>query len=224
MSKILLLSGGIDSTTLLAKLSAECRHYGTKLHSLIFDYGQTLIKEVDIARRNAVHYGALPVIFKVDFTALAPRCALLQGNEDNIPTGRSTDDIAQAGTPPTYVPFRNGIFLAYAVAYGEYHGIEDIYCGGNGLHSGNYWDDTAHFALAFTTAAQIGTAPEYGPVIHFPFSTITKQQIVQQGRQLGVDYTLTWSCYLNQQQPCGVCDSCVQRQQALAEESEHVRS
>jgi 7-cyano-7-deazaguanine synthase len=208
---VLLLSGGIDSTTLLAKLVAEGRHP----LCLIFDYGQSLIKEVTVAKKNAERYGCESMVLKTPLNFLGGVCSLLSGKDGEIVTGRSRGEIAASGTPSSYVPFRNGIFLAYAVALGEAKGLREIYCGGNGLSSGNYYDDTAAFASAFTDAAREGTSPEYMPTIWFPFSMISKADVVKIGNRLRVDYGLTWSCYKNNVRPCGECDSCVQREDAM---------
>lgn len=209
---VLLLSGGIDSTTVLAELVA----LGRAPHCLIFDYGQTLVKEVQVARDNAARYGAPSAVLRSCLEQLPGDCSLLQGDVSTISTGRSRNEIAAAGTPGSYVPFRNGIFLAYAVAWGESLGVEEIYCGGNGLDSGNYPDDTEDFALAMTVAARVGTSPQYRPTIRFPNARLTKAQVVANGLSLGVDYDKTWSCYKNDAAHCGQCDSCVQRQHALA--------
>lgn len=208
---VLLLSGGIDSTTLLAHLA----NLDMRPLCLIFDYGQTLRKEVGIAQQNARRYGCESRVIDLDLSWTAPRCGLFSGA---VPVKRSVNQIAAAGTPLTYVPFRNGVFLSVAVAYAEGHNLEKIYCGGNGLHSGNYWDDTTEFAAAFQQAARQGTSPYYHPEIIFTFANMPKHMVLEYGRSLGVDYTRTWSCYLNEDQPCGVCDSCVQRKAAFNHE------
>lgn len=209
---ILLLSGGIDSTVTMNVLARD----GFKVHALVFHYGQTLAKEVDVAIENHLHLyqrdrEATVEPIATNLSWLAPECALLAEGTKGIPLDRSLDTIAKSGTPPTYVPFRNGIMLAYAVAYGEAHGIESIFCGGNGLNSGNYYDDTAEFARAFQFAADEGTSPNYRPRILFPMADLPKREVVSLGIDLGVDFTKTWSCYLNGDHHCGRCDSCAQR-------------
>jgi 7-cyano-7-deazaguanine synthase len=208
---ILLLSGGIDSTTLLAKLVSEDQHP----LCLIFDYGQSLRKEIVIAKKNVERYGCESMVLETPLNYLGSVCSLLSGKDGEILTGRSLAEIAGGGTPSSFVPFRNGIFLAYAVAIGEARGLTEIYCGGNGLSSGNYYDDTAAFAAKFTVSAEEGTSPEYHPLILFPFSTISKREVVKAGSRLRVDYGLTWSCYKNKVRPCGECDSCKQREDAM---------
>lgn len=209
---ILLLSGGIDSTTLLAKLVDEGR---TPL-CMIFDYGQTLKREISVARANAREYGVPYLTLFAPLNFLPGNCSILAATDAHVATGRTLEQI-NAGTPSSYVPFRNGIFLAYAVAYAEGAGITDIYCGGNGLNSGQYPDDTAEFADAFQQAARLGTHRGYVPTINLPFSMIEKREIVELGRSLGVVYSRTWSCYKNGDNHCGECDSCLQRAIALGE-------
>jgi 7-cyano-7-deazaguanine synthase len=206
---VVLLSGGIDSTTALAL----ARHYGFDCHALIFDYGQRLARELDYAERNAQRHATVSTVVRAPMNWIDPACSLLGAAP--LQTGRSTSEIADSGPPTSYVPFRNGIMFAYAVAYGEARGIETIFGGCNGLQSGNYPDDTAEFGKAFTQAAQIGTQPGYQPRIWLPFATMPKAQIVGLGRRLGVDYTATWSCYDNGDRHCGRCDSCAQRRAAF---------
>lgn len=206
---LLLLSGGMDSTTVLAMLT----HQGYSVTALCFDYGQTLAKETAYARSNAERYGAKFILIKTPLDFLNSDCAILGGSQ--IPVDRTRDEIQSSGTPITYVPFRNGIFLAYAVAFGEEQNISEIYAGANGLNSGNYYDDTEAFANSFTKAANTGTSPEYHPQIIFPLAAKTKTQVRLIGESLGIDYDKqTWSCYTNNEIPCGICDSCIQRQEA----------
>lgn len=211
MNALLLLSGGIDSTTTLAWLVER----GKTVTALVFDYGQTLRKEIAVAYGNARRYDTKVTAIHFPMGWMPTRCSILCAHNTPLTVGRSRQQIAQQGTPSSYVPFRNGILLACAVAYGECLGIEDIYCGGNGLDSGNYWDDTRHFADAFTSAARIGTSPNYRPQIHYPMADKTKAEVVVWGLELGVEYANTWSCYQDRDSHCGVCDSCVQRRDAL---------
>jgi 7-cyano-7-deazaguanine synthase len=209
---ILLLSGGIDSTTVLVDLAFK----GYKVHCLIFDYGQSLIKEVELSRENAQAMGGVPAVLKTPFDFLPGEHALLGGGKE-IPKGRSIFEIGAGGTPDSYVPFRNGIFLAYAIAYGESAGIEEIFCGGNGLLSGNYWDDTSEFARIMGIAGSVGTDPGYTPLIQYPFAEVAKSEIVKLGQSYGFNYARTWSCYLNGESHCGECDSCKFRAIAMQE-------
>jgi len=215
---VILLSGGIDSTTCLARLQNMHLIDPEEIVALIFDYGQTLRRELDVAVDNAQKYGAQPKIVRVDLGWMAPECGLLKGNTEavkGLPKGRGRGQIEDGGTPPSYVPFRNGIFLAYAVGFAEAHGINSIYLGANGLDSGNYWDDRLEFVEAMERAAREGTDPSFHPRICAPFATWPKAKIVDLGRKLGVDYDATWSCYLDGEAHCGECDSCRQREDAL---------
>ncbi len=212
---ILLLSGGIDSTVALALY----RSWGAAVHAITFDYGQTLATECGVAKRNAEKYAATFQQIDIDPEPFAAGCSLLDRSV-HIATDRSLDDIDQ-GTPTSYVPFRNGIFLAYAVAIGEVNKIPYIVCGGNGLQSGQYPDDTGAFAKKFEAAAEEGTAPAYHPVIEFPNAHKAKADVVATGVKLGVDFSQTLSCYdpihrlLLPARHCGHCDSCVQRIAAM---------
>jgi 7-cyano-7-deazaguanine synthase len=207
---ILLLSGGIDSTTVLAQLVSD----GRVPLCLIFDYGQILREEVAVAVANASRYKASSSVLSLDMAFAAKVCSLLGGPP--IVQDQTIDQIDKGGLPTSYVPFRNGIFLAYAVAIGEVNQIGEIYAGANGLNSGDYPDDTAEFAEAFTQAARIGTGPKYKPSILFPLARCTKAQVVQRAIALGVDLMATLSCYQPQHgKHCGRCDSCIQRVHAM---------
>lgn len=212
---VLLLSGGIDSTTVLHKLVSE----GRKVACLIFDYGQSLIKEVEIARRNAHALGQDAYVITIDLSFSGSSCTLISDAE--IEQDRTFEQI-DAHVPTSYVEFRNGILLAYAVMFAECHGIHDIYGGFNGLGSGQYYDDTYQFAKAFELAANLGTSPDFELSIHAPFSSVSKAEIVKLGLALGVDYDTTWSCYNNGESHCGRCDSCKQRERALRDGGWHV--
>lgn len=205
---ILLLSGGIDSTTVLYDLTRK----GKTVLCLIFDYGQTLIKEVDIAVKNAKRLKQPYKVIKADLSDFGSSCTLISDNE--IETGRTFEQI-DSSVPSSYVEFRNGILLAYAVMIAESNGIHDIYGGFNGLDSGQYYDDTKAFIKAYEVAANLGTNPQFAIHIHAPFSEMKKSDIVHLGIQLGIDYDTTWSCYKNGEHHCGECDSCKQRQRAL---------
>ena len=205
---VLLLSGGIDSTTMLYKLVEE----GKKVFCLIFDYGQSLIKEVDIAKKNAEKLNQDYKVIKIDLSFSDSRCSLISDNK--ISEDRTFEEIDNE-IPTSYVEFRNGILLSYAVMFAECNNINEIYGGFNGLDSGQYYDDTLEFIKAFEKCANAGTKPVYNVSINAPFSTIKKSDIVKIGIKLGINYDDTWSCYNNGEEHCGKCDSCKQRFRAL---------
>jgi len=209
---VLLLSGGLDSTSVLCRY----RKRGLRVLCVTFDYGQTLSVEVKYAEDNAKRYGADFLLIMAIMNWIAPSCALFNGN---LPKDRTLEEIADGGTPDTYVPFRNGIMLSYAAAIAEAKGITIIACGGNGLASGNYWDDTEEFRAAMEQAIRNGTAPMDGLEyqVYFPNAKLTKADVVRQGVAAGMAVEFTWSCYANGPFPCGTCDSCVQRSAALEE-------
>lgn len=207
---VLLLSGGIDSTTVLYDLTKQ----GKKVMCLIFDYGQTLQKEIDYAVSNAKRLGQHYRIIKIDLSFAGSHCSLIS----ETPIDKDNDfEKIDANVPTSYVEFRNGILLAYAVMFAEANNIHHIYGGFNGLDSGQYYDDTLQFVKAFQNAANLGTNPDYSVKIHAPNATIKKSDIVKKGMLLGVDYSNTWSCYTNNQKHCCRCDSCKQRHRALKE-------
>lgn len=206
---VVLLSGGIDSTTMLYKLVND----GKTVFCLIFNYKQTLQKEVDFAVENASRLHQDYTVIDIDLSFSRSRCSLISDN--GIATGRTFEEI-DAEIPSSYVEFRNGILLSYAVMFAECNGITEIYGGFNGLESGQYYDDTCEFIKAFERAANKGTAPSFKVEIHAPFSRVKKSGIVELGVGLGINYDkCTWSCYMNGETHCLQCDSCKQRQRAL---------
>ncbi|MBR2681162.1 MAG: 7-cyano-7-deazaguanine synthase, partial [Exiguobacterium sp.] len=146
---ILLLSGGIDSTTVLEQLTKQ----GKKVFCLIFDYKQSLRKEIAVAASNAKRLKQPYKIVSIDLGFTGSKCSLI--SKSRISENRSFEQIDSA-TPTSYVEFRNGILLSYAVMFAEVNGINDIYGGFNGLASGQYPDDTYSFVKAFEKAANAG--------------------------------------------------------------------
>jgi 7-cyano-7-deazaguanine synthase len=212
---VVLLSGGLDSATTLAAARAE----GFDCYALTVDYGQRHRVELEAARRVARAIGAREhAVLQVDLrrfggSALTADLA--------IPTGR--DPAAMTDIPPTYVPARNTVFLALALAWAETLGADDLFIGVNALDYSGYPDCRPEYIEAFERMANLATrAGVEGRSrfrIHAPLIAASKAEIVRRARALGVDLGLTWSCYDPQPggRPCGVCDSCVLRRKGFAE-------
>jgi len=214
---VVLLSGGLDSATTLAMALDD----GYACHAVSFDYGQRHSCELAAAARVAAAMGACEHrIIKVDLSAEAGfgRSAL---TDDNIPVPK--DGPAAGGTPPTYVPARNTIFLSLALGYAEVIGAMDIFIGVNAIDYSGYPDCRSEFVMAFETMANFATAAtadgERRFTIHAPLIDMTKAQIIRTGLALGVDYGLTHSCYDPSKNglACGRCDSCRLRLAGFAE-------
>jgi 7-cyano-7-deazaguanine synthase len=213
---VVLSSGGLDSTTVLA----IARDEGFALHCLTFDYGQRHRHELEAARRVAERFGAAGrLVIRIDPAVFGG--SALTGPLD-VPKHDSTDEIG-AGVPITYVPARNTLFLAYALAWAETLGASDIFIGVNALDFSGYPDCRPEFIEAFERMANLGVkaAVEGGRPfrIHAPLIHLTKAQIIGRGVQLGVDYALTHSCYdpAADGRPCGHCDSCLLRLKGFRE-------
>jgi 7-cyano-7-deazaguanine synthase len=213
---VVLLSGGLDSTTVLA----IARRDGFATYALSFDYGQRHRVELDSAKRVAVAMEArdhVTVAFdlrRFGGSALTADIA--------VPKGRAPGALAQ-GIPVTYVPARNTIFLSFALAYAETLGSSDVFIGVNALDYSGYPDCRPEYVAAYEAMANLATkAGVEGTqrlTIHTPLVAMTKADIVRCGLALGVDYGLTTSCYDPSPQgaPCGACDSCVLRAKGFAE-------
>lgn len=210
------MSGGLDSATCLA---IACQQ-GFKCYCLSFDYGQRHVIELRSAARIAQQLGAHEHrIAKIDLRVFGGS-ALTSGID--IPKHRSNDAL-KSEIPPTYVPARNTIFLSFALAYAEVNGAFDIFIGVNAIDYPGYPDCRPGFIRAFERMANLATkaAVEGGGqiVIHTPLIEMTKAEIVNRAVELGVDLSLTHSCYDPDEHgyPCGACDSCILRSKGFEE-------
>jgi 7-cyano-7-deazaguanine synthase len=213
---VVLLSGGLDSATVLA--IARSQDY--ELYALSFSYGQRHVFELEAARRVSASVAvAGHRIAEIDLRVFGG--SALTGDID-VPKGRSADDMAH-GIPITYVPARNTIFLAFALAWAEVLGSSDIFIGVNALDYSGYPDCRPEFIEAFEKMANLATKAgvegRQRLKIHTPLIALSKAEIIRKGIELGVDYGLTSSCYDPSAtgQPCGECDSCLLRQKGFRE-------
>jgi len=213
---VLLLSGGLDSTTLLALAVRD----GFAVHALSFRYGQRHERELEAARRVAARYGAVEHrVAEIDLRLFGGSALTA---DVPVPKDRPAEAMG-AGVPVTYVPARNTIFLAFALAYAEVVGAADIFIGVNALDYSGYPDCRPEYVAAFERMANLATAAavEGGrPLrIRAPLVDLTKAQIVRLGLDLGVDYALTTSCYDPDAdgRACGRCDACQLRLRGFAE-------
>jgi len=213
---VVLLSGGLDSATVLAIARSE----GFELYALSFSYGQRHIVELEAARRVAASIGvAAHRIAAIDLRVFGG--SALTGDID-VPKGRTAGEMA-AGIPITYVPARNTIFLSFALAWAEVLGSSDIFIGVNALDYSGYPDCRPQFIQAFEKMANLATKAgvegRKALRIHTPLIALTKAQIVRTGIELGVDYGLTSSCYDPSPAgaPCEQCDSCLLRRKGFRE-------
>jgi 7-cyano-7-deazaguanine synthase len=213
---VILLSGGLDSATVLAIAKAE----GYELYALSFSYGQRHAWELEAAKLVAASIGvAQHRVTTIDLRAFGG--SALTADID-VPKGREPEEMAH-GIPITYVPARNTIFLSFALAWAEVLGASDIFLGVNALDYSGYPDCRPEFIEAFEKMANLATKAgvegRQNLRIHTPLIALTKAQIVAKGRELGVDYGLTSSCYDPGPMgaPCGQCDSCLLRQKGFRE-------
>ena len=210
---VVLLSGGLDSTTALAL----ARSRGFACHALTVRYGQLHQVELDAARRVAGALGAADHrIVTVDLGALAS--SALTSPAIAVPKDRSLAEIGAPGdVPSTYVPARNTVLLALALAWAESLGARDIFLGVNVLDASGYPDCRPAFVAAFEALAQVATRSG-GFHVHAPLIELTKAQIIQLGLSLGVDYAQTHSCYDPEgDAACGRCDACALRRKGFLE-------
>ncbi|HVK83337.1 MAG TPA: 7-cyano-7-deazaguanine synthase QueC [Kofleriaceae bacterium] len=210
---VVLLSGGLDSTTALA----VAREAGHRCHALTVRYGQLHQVELEAAARVAKALGVGDHrIVEVDLRPLAASALTTSGIE--VPKDRPLSEIGAPGdVPSTYVPARNTVLLSLALAWAETLSARDIYLGVNVLDASGYPDCRPEFVTAFEALAQVATRTG-GFRIHAPLIELTKAEIIRLGTRLGVDYAITHSCY----DPvggraCGRCDACALRRKGFAE-------
>jgi 7-cyano-7-deazaguanine synthase len=213
---VVLLSGGLDSSTVLA----IARDRGFTPYALSFRYGQRHAFELQAAEAVARAQGvARHVIAQIDLREFGG--SALTADID-VPKGRSAEAMGQ-GIPVTYVPARNTVFLSFALAWAETLGAADLFVGVNALDYSGYPDCRPEYIAAFETLANLATkAGVEGTTrlkIHAPLMQMNKAQIIAEGQRLGVDYALTSSCYDPgpDGRPCGACDSCLLRAKGFAE-------
>jgi 7-cyano-7-deazaguanine synthase len=210
---VLLLSGGMDSTTLLALAVSK----GFLVHALSFRYGQRHDLEVKAAQRAAERYGALKhVVLDIDLRTFGGS-ALTGGGV--IPKDRPLDE---KEIPVTYVPGRNTIFLSYAMAWAEVLGSSDLFIGVNTLDYSGYPDCRPEYIESFERMANLATRAAVGGnrlLIHAPLIRMSKREIIELGLSLGVDFAETMSCYdpTPDGAACGHCDACQLRLKGFAE-------
>jgi len=212
---VVLLSGGLDSATTLA--IARSRGYET--YALSFDYGQRHRQELDAARKIANSVAAKEHrIIKIDNQIFAGSALI---NDVDVPKSRSEEEIGR-GIPPTYVPARNTIFLAHALAWAETIPAGHIFIGANAIDYSGYPDCRPEFIALFETLANVGTkagAEGARIQIHAPLIKLSKAEIIRKAVELNVDLSLTHSCYdpTPDGRACGECDSCQLRLKGFRE-------
>lgn len=215
-SAIVLLSGGLDSTTTLAIARAE----GYALHAMTFRYGQRHEAEIEAARRVAAAVGVVAhAVVDIDLRVFGGSALT---SDAAVPKGRSAEEMA-SGIPSTYVPARNTIFLSFALAWAEVIGAEDVFLGVNALDYSGYPDCRPEYVAAYEAMANLATrAGVEGRQrlrVHAPLIALTKAAIVRRGLDLGVDYSITRTCYDPGPagEACGGCDACALRLKGFAE-------
>ncbi|MFH1074961.1 MAG: 7-cyano-7-deazaguanine synthase QueC [Candidatus Firestonebacteria bacterium] len=207
---VILLSGGLDSTTTLYYAKAK----GYKCFCLLFDYGQRHKKElkaaVKLTRLNKCSYIIVKIALPWSKSALTDRKVKVPIKGKQI--GKEI--------PVTYVPARNTIFLSFAASYAESIGAKKIFIGANALDYSGYPDCRPNYIKAYEKAVNLGTKSGVTGKklsIETPLINLTKAKIIKLGLKLKVPYELTWSCYKGEKKPCGVCDSCVLREKGFKE-------
>ncbi|HEK85387.1 MAG TPA: 7-cyano-7-deazaguanine synthase QueC [Candidatus Aminicenantes bacterium] len=213
---LVLLSGGIDSTTALYWAS---QRYETVV-PVIFDYGQRHRAEIQMAQKTAVRMGFKPRVIKIDLRQVGG--SALTDKRIEVPSFKKIEEIKE-GLPITYVPFRNGIFISIAAALAETLGLSDIICGFNVIDSPNYPDTTGSFIRAMEKAINEGTGAKFSQQkfrIIAPFLKKKKSEIIAYGLSVGADYSYSITCYSGSEIPCGRCSACLLRAQAWEEVSQ----
>ncbi|TAF06577.1 MAG: 7-cyano-7-deazaguanine synthase QueC [Nostocales cyanobacterium] len=214
MKAVILLSGGLDSSTVLYQARVD----GCECYAISFDYQQRHRRELQSALLVAQSVGVVQHQV-VNFDLRLWGGSALTDEAIALPQDRSLDQMSQ-NIPVTYVPARNTIFLSFALGYAETIGAERVYIGVNALDYSGYPDCRPDYIQAMQAVFHLGTKQgREGQSINIvaPLINLKKTEIIQLGNQLGVPWDLTWSCYAGGDQACGVCDSCRLRLAAFAE-------
>lgn len=202
---VIIVSGGMDSITLLYDRKAEIAL------GISFDYGSKHnAKEIPLAKMHCERLGIKHITIELGFMQKYFESSLLQGGED-IPEGHYADENMKS----TVVPFRNGIMLSIAAGIAESNGLKKVLIANHGGDHAIYPDCRPEFINAMSVATKAGTYVDVEVV--GPYTNITKSDIARRGKELGLDYSETWSCYKGGEVHCGKCGTCVERKEALAE-------
>ncbi len=215
MKAVVLLSGGLDSTTTLAIAIND----GYDVYPITFRYGQRHNREIESAKRICEYYNLKLKIVDINLREIGG--SALTDNID-VPKNRSLEEISRE-IPVTYVPARNTIFLSIALGYAEVIDADRIYIGVNALDYSGYPDCRPEYIDEFNRLSKLATKKGVegkqieivAPLIH-----MTKGEIIKKGMELNVPYELTWSCYEGGEKPCGKCDSCLLRLKGFMEAGE----
>jgi 7-cyano-7-deazaguanine synthase len=214
MKAVILLSGGLDSSTVLYQARAD----GYECYAISFDYQQRHQRELQSAMLVAKSVGVVQHQI-VNFDLRLWGGSALTDNAIALPQDRSLDEMSEH-IPVTYVPARNTIFLSFALGYAETIGAQRVYIGVNALDYSGYPDCRPDYIEAMQEVFRLGTKQgREGQSINIvaPLINLKKTEIIQLGNQLGVPWALTWSCYAGGEKACGVCDSCKLRLAAFHE-------
>ena len=202
-NSVIIVSGGMDSITLLYD------HKDEIALGISFDYGSNHnAREIPYAKMHCERLGIKHITINLDFMHQYFKSSLLDG-ADAIPEGHYADDNMKS----TVVPFRNGIMLSIAIGIAESNGLDQVFIANHGGDHTIYPDCRPEFINAIDSAANAGTLNNVRVVA--PYTKITKSDIARRGKELGLDYTETWSCYKGGEKHCGKCGTCVERKEAL---------
>ncbi|UKK49597.1 7-cyano-7-deazaguanine synthase QueC [Prevotella sp. E9-3] len=202
---VIILSGGMDSVTMLYEFEERIAL------AVSFDYGSNHnAREIPFAHQHCMDLGIRHIVIPLEFMSKYFKSSLLEGPEA-IPEGHYEDENMKS----TVVPFRNGIMLSIAVGIAESAGLKHVMMANHGGDHTIYPDCREEFVNSFSEAARTGTY--VGVTLLSPYTNLTKADIARKGKELGVDYSKTWSCYKGGVVHCGRCGTCVERREALAE-------
>ena len=200
---LIIVSGGMDSITLLYEYADQIAL------GISFDYGANHNKnEIPFAKLHCERLGIKHLVIPLDFMHQYFKSSLLEG-ADAIPEGHYQDDNMKS----TVVPFRNGIMLSIACGIAESNGLKKVMIANHGGDHAIYPDCRSGFIQAMSSAMENGTYDHI--VINAPYTSLTKTDIARHGKELGIDYTETWSCYKGGEKHCGSCGTCIERKEAL---------